>query len=124
MKTPRKTKQWAAEAFDALTVAWRLAAAESEGLTLDAKQHLYKFAPLFCARNRGIKDKDRLRKIAHFCFSRRLAAIQRDPSRIDNYAVNFLIAYLDAHVALELLTRQRASDVMRHLIDNYEIQQV
>lgn len=122
MKTPRKTKQWAAEAFEALTAAWRLAAAEQDELTLDAKQHLYKFAPLFCARNRGIKDKEQLRKVAHFAFSRRLAAIQQDPSRIDRYAINFLIAYFDAHVALDLLTSQRATDVMRHLIDNFELQ--
>ncbi|KAA3627286.1 MAG: hypothetical protein DWQ09_13285 [Proteobacteria bacterium] len=121
MKTPRKTKQWAAEAFDALTVAWRLAAAEQNDLTLDAKQHLYKFAPLFCARNRGIRDKEQMRKIAHYCFGRRLAAIQQEPERVDRYAVNFLIAYLDAHVALDLLTAQRAAEVVRYLVDNYEI---
>lgn len=121
MKTPRKTKQWAAEAFDALTVAWRLAAAESGDLTLDARQHLYKFAPLFCARNRCLNDKAQLRKIAHYSFGRRLSAIQQDPSRIDHYATNFLIAYLDAHIALELLTSQRATEIMNHLIDNYEV---
>lgn len=120
MKTPRKIKQWAAEADDALSAAWRLAAAEQGELTLDAKQHLYKFAPLFCARNRGIKDKEQLRKIAHFSFGRRLAAIQQDPSSVDRYEANFLLAYLDAHIVLDLLTVQRASEVMRQWLDNRE----
>ncbi len=123
MRRPRKNKQWAAEAYDALTMAWRLAAAEHGEMTSDAKQHLYKYAPLFCVRNRGIKDKDQLRKIAHYSFGRCLAAIQQDPSRADRYAVNFLLAYLDAHVALELLTEQRAGEVMRQLMESYELEQ-
>lgn len=122
MKSPRKNKQWAAEAYESLEQAWKLAAAEKEGtLTEEDKEHLYKYAPLFCARNRGIRDKSRLKRIAHFTYSRRLSDIQHYPERIEHYAYNFLAAYLDAHIATEHLTEARAGEIMRHLLRHYSL---
>lgn len=120
MKTPRKTKQWAAEAHESLGLAWKLAYAEKEGqLEEEDKQHLYKYAPLFCARNRGIRDKSQLKRIAHFTFARRLADIQHHPERTEHCAFNFLAAYLDAHIATEHLNENKAGEIMRYLLDNY-----
>lgn len=122
MKIPRKNKQWAAEAYEVLGLAWGLASAEKEGeVTEEDKQHLYKYAPLICFRNRGIRDKSKLKRVAHFTFNRRLQDIQAHPERIDHHALNFLAAYLDAHIATEYLTEQKAEEIMRYLRENYSL---
>ncbi|GAB4359324.1 MAG: hypothetical protein Kow006_28360 [Gammaproteobacteria bacterium] len=123
MRAPRKNKQWAEEAHQALVAARALAAAEKgDSLEAEELQHLYKYAPLFCLRNRGIRDKSQLRRVAHFAFSRRLSEIQQDPDRIHRYGYHFLAAYLDAHVALEQLSEKRAQEVLRFLLENYAIE--
>jgi hypothetical protein len=121
MKLPRKTKQWAKESAKALEFAFGLAVSEYGELNKDAKENLYKYGPMICAQNRGIKDEGRIKSAALYAFEERLNDFRIDPDSIDNYSINFFLSYLDSHVALEYISENKVHDIMEYLVDNFEI---
>lgn len=52
MKRPRKNKQWAKEAMDALNMAWDIVRAENEQPEHRTLEYFYTYGPMFCAINR------------------------------------------------------------------------
>jgi len=56
-KIPRKNKQWAGEAFQALFNAIEIFKEEHSQPTEQQKLELLAYAPIFTALNRGMKDK-------------------------------------------------------------------
>jgi hypothetical protein len=121
MKLPRKTKQWAKEAAKALEYAFGLAMVKHGELNNDAKENLYRYGPSICAKNRDIKDEDKLEEAAIYAFEGRLNDFQIEPDSIKNYSINFFLSYLDVHVALEFITENKVHDIMEYLLENYEI---
>lgn len=109
MKLPRKIKQWAREAVNALGSAVRLAVSEYGELNQQTQQHLYKYGPMLCAKNRGIKDKDQIVRISRYSLGERLSDFNIDPESKEHYSINFLLAYLDSHVAFRRHFRAKSS---------------
>ena len=121
MILPRKTKQWAKEAIDALKLAWQLAEAEHGELNHQAKEHLYKYGPMFCAKNRRIREKSNIKAMAEYAIRDRFEDFEIDPEAKNNYSINFLLAYLDSHVYLKLLSKNKVHEIMEFITENYEI---
>ena len=121
-KLPRKAKQWAKEAIAALETAYRLADAEYGGLTDEALENLYKYGPMLCAANRGLKDKEKIAEAAEHAFRDRLKDFSIDPESKKNYEINFFLAYLVAHEPLKLLSDRRVHEAMESIVERLNSQ--
>ena len=123
MILPRKIKQWAKEAVDSLEVAWQIAEAEHGELNHQAKEYLYKYGPMFCAKNRGIRERIKIKAMAEYAIRDRFEDFEIEPESKNNYSINFLLAYLDSHVYLKLLSENKVHEIMEFITDNYKIPQ-
>ncbi len=121
-KTPRKSKQWAKEAYDALDVAWGLLRENTPVPTEDEKINLIDFAPPIAAVNRGISDKDLVAKAYSYALESFLKDYNnRDISEPINFSICFLLAYLDSQVSFGFITLGKAEDAMSHLNENFDM---
>ncbi|MFD2230309.1 hypothetical protein [Alkalimarinus sediminis] len=118
---PRETSGWAAEASNALNTAWMLLKGEAPDLSAEQKTYLFKYGAALCSLNRGIKDKQQQKRLYQFSAKRVLAGFEANPESKAHYELNFLIAYIDAHVGLELLTDDKAEEIMLYLTENFDI---
>lgn len=113
---PASDEAWAEEACAALKVAHALAHGEHGERSPAALETLYKFAPLLCARNRGMSDQARIRQIAKEVIAGRVRNFRHLPGTRREYAHNFLRAYLEAHRAAGLLDGASVDRIMARLI--------
>lgn len=129
-ETPIAVAQWAEEAHKGLNVAWMLLKGEhlKEGaLELDDEQksYLFKYGAALCSLNRGLtnkgSDKEKQKDIYKFSAKRVLAGFEADQQTKQHYELNFLIAYIDAHVGLELLSDEKAEEIMLYLAENFDM---
>jgi hypothetical protein len=121
-KLPRKSKQWAKEAYESLDVAWGLVQEKHPNPTDEQKLLLIEFATPVAAARRGINDKAKIIKATDFAFDNfKIDFDNRDKSEPVKFSICFLLAYLDSHVSFGHLTESKAQDVMHYLMDNYEI---
>ncbi|WP_250655715.1 hypothetical protein [Alkalimarinus coralli] len=118
---PREVSGWANEAKSALGVAWTLLKGEQPELGAEQKSYLFKYGAALCSLNRGIKDKDKQKALYQFSAKRVLASFEADAETKAHYELNFLLAYIDAHVGLGLLTEDKAEEVMLYITENIEL---
>ncbi len=118
---PVEVAMWAEEAHKGLNVAWMLLKGEHEALNVEQKSYLFKYGAALCSLNRGIKDKDKQKEIYKFSAKRVLAGFEVDQQTKQRYELNFLIAYIDAHVGLGLLGDEKAEEVMLYLAEHFAI---
>lgn len=118
---PRKIKQWAREAVKALNTAWRLAEQEKKPLIQAAKERLYAYGPILFAKNRGITDQEKVKKAAEYAFAERSRDFDVEPECINNYSINFLLAYLDSHVPLQFLSEHKVHEIMTYLVEHADV---
>jgi len=118
---PVEIAQWAEEAHKGLNVAWMLLKGEHPELNAEQKSYLFKYGAALCSLNRGIKDKEKQKEIYKFSAKRVLAGFEADQKTRLHYELNFLIAYIDAHVGLGLLSDEKAEEVMLDLAENFEV---
>ena len=118
---PVEIAQWAEEAHKGLNVAWMLLKGEHAELNAEQKSYLFKYGAALCSLNRGIKDKEKQKEIYKFSAKRVLAGFEADQKTRQHYELNFLIAYMDAHVGLGLLSDEKAEEVMLDLTENFEV---
>jgi hypothetical protein len=129
-ETPEDVAQWAEEAHKGLNVAWmllkgeHLKGSESE-LGDEQKSYLFKYGAALCSLNRGLgnkgRDKEKQKEIYKFSAKRVLAGFESDQQTQQHYELNFLIAYIDAHVGLGLLSEDKAEEIMLYLAENFEV---
>ncbi len=121
-KQPRKLKQWAKEAYDALDIAWGLLQEKYLHPNDEQKLLLLEFASPIAALNRGITDKERVHKAAVFAFKNfEIDFENREKSESVKYSISFLLAYIDSHVSFGFINEAKAQDVMHYLMDNYDV---
>jgi len=118
---PVEIAQWAEEAHKGLNVAWMLLKGEHPELNDEQKSYLFKYGAALCSLNRGIKDKEKQKEIYKFSAKRVLAGFEADQNTRQHYELNFLIAYIDAHVGLSLLSDEKAEKVMLYLAENFDV---
>lgn len=121
-RSPRKSKQWAAEAYQALEKALKLFAEEYPDPTDDEKLELMRFSVPFAALNRGIQDR-RMLSLANQLVVQNINSDFQSKAPEDpvHHSVSFLLGYLDAHIAFGLLSAGKADEIMRYLAKNYSI---
>lgn len=107
-KTPRKTKHWAEEAYDALHVAWRLLREEHPNPSEYEKLELSGFAPVIAGTRRGITGRDDVQKAYAFVFDRLADDLRRTrEGELVHCSILFLLGYLDAHISFGVLSEKR-----------------
>lgn len=118
---PKEVAGWAEEAKGALHTAWMLLKGESPELSAEQKSYLFKYGAALCSLNRGIKDKEKQKRLYQFSAKRVLAGFEESAETKEHYELNFLIAYIDAHIGLDLITDDKAEEIMLYLTENFDI---
>lgn len=118
---PTEVAGWAQEAKSALGVAWMLLKGESPEPNAEQKSYLFKYGAALCSLNRGIKDQEKKKSLYQFSAKRVVAGFEVDEATKARYELNFLIAYIDAHIGLGLLNDDDAEKIMLYITENYDI---
>jgi hypothetical protein len=121
-KLPKKNKQWAEEAYEALLKAFTLFNEEYSNPTDEDKFELISYAPLFAAMNRGIKGGDKLNHANEFVLDNLKADFDlKEPDEPVRHSICFLLAYLDTQVSFGYISEMKSDEIMEFLSQNYEI---
>jgi len=121
-KEPRKVKQWAEEAFEALEAAWVMLRDEYPALSEDEKVQIVRFAPAIAAMNRGISNKEEIREAYDFIYVRTAESLCNKQEDVSiPYSILFLLGYLDSHVSFGVLSEKKVDGIMEYLSQNYNI---
>lgn len=121
-KTPRKTKQWAQEAYESLQKAILLFREEYPSPTEDEKLELVNYAVPFAAMNRGYKKATQVEQAYQFVYENLVEDLKRKESGEEvDYSILFLLAYLDAHLSFGIFSESKSDDIMGYLSEHYEI---
>lgn len=121
MKLPRKNKHWAKEALEALSLAHQMVIEnDNEDIGL-RNETIFMLAPEFCSYNRKLTDKQKNKEMFDYVTQERIAEIENFPDAIENYNINFLLAYFDCHVYLRLISEKKHDEIMSYIVENYEI---
>jgi len=121
-KEPRKIKQWAGEAFEALEAAWVMLQDEYPALSEDDKVQIVRFAPAIAALNRGISNKEEIRKAYDFIYVRTAETLSNKHEDVPiPYSILFLLGYLESHTSFGVLSNNKVDEVMEYLSQNYNI---
>ena len=122
LKTPRKSKRWAQEAYDALDVAWRMLKEKYPELKEVEKIDLIAYAPAIAGINRGITDKEKIQKAYNLALNNfKIDLSNKEENEPIHHSVCFLLAYLDANVAFGFINEEKSDNIMEILTDNYDI---
>lgn len=122
-KLPRKIKQWAAEAYEALENAWLLWSEDYPLLTESDRLMLMSYAVPIAATNRGVDKKEALQSASEIVLDNFRSDI--DVIEVDepiDYSMCFLIAYLDAQQAWGFINEVKSEHVMSYLVDHFGAQ--
>jgi hypothetical protein len=113
---PVGEEQWANETIDAMKMAFRLME-EDVGGPLDEshKEDLHKYAPILAAYNRDVQDKSRLVEMVQYVVERQRAQASEDVGEPRSGELKFVAAYLDAHVALDVLDVADVEKIMQYV---------
>ena len=117
MNLPRKAKHWHQEISDALLQAKALCIAEQGSFNKRAKEGMYKYAPMFAMKNRGLTDAVAKESVMRYCAQLRAYDFAADDEAKNNYEINFQLSYLDAHVCMQLISEQRHDQIMAAIAD-------
>lgn len=79
---------------------------------------MFKLAPAYATRKRGITNTKRIQEVTE----RATGLVQKDfalDSDAENsYELYFALAYLDSHIAAGLITEHQKDDIMDYLCDH------
>ena len=121
-KIPKKTKQWASEAYESLEKAIVLFREEFPDPSEEDKLELIRYALPFAALNRGIRDKSIVKKASEYVLDNLAADFQaKEENEPIYHSISFLLAYLDSHVSFGKISENKAEEIMEYLSENYEI---
>ena len=121
-KQPRKTKQWAEEAYNALDVAWGLLREEYPNPDENQKLELVRFAPAIAGMNRGISNKKDVKEAYAFIYKRTAEDLRhKEEGEPIHYSILFLLAYLDSHISFGILGEKKVDEIMGYLSEHYDI---
>jgi len=121
MKLPKTNKNWAKEAIDSLNTAVEIAVTKDPYLSRESLENIYQYGPEFCLRNRGITDVHQAMKVTQLALEERIRGFEIEPDDKLNYSANFILAYLESHVHLEIFPEKKVDEIMLYIMDNYEI---
>jgi len=121
-KQPRKTKQWADEAYQALEMAWELLHEEYSNPDEDQKLELVRFAPAIAGLNRGISDKKTIMAAYNFIHERTVEDLRnRGEDEPIYYSIMFLLGYIDAHISFGAINENKGYEIMEYLSEHYDV---
>ncbi|MBV1881485.1 MAG: hypothetical protein KUG82_07620 [Pseudomonadales bacterium] len=117
---PADNQQWLKEVSDAILASVQIAEAEYGSLNTEAKQNLYKYAPMFVARYRKVHSKEEKVDMARYAAKLRARDAKLKPEMVSHYEINYMLSFLDSHVFLKLIGMDQHDEIMRVLIRDYE----
>lgn len=119
-KIPHNNKEWLKEISEAILASVHIAESEYGSMNTEAKQNIYKYAPMFAARKRKITSKEEIVGMARYAAKLRVRDVKIKPEMVSRYEINYMLSYLDAHVHLDLLSVSEHDEIMWAMIDEYE----
>ena len=120
MKLPRKNKHWKNEISGAISESIQLAKVEHGTLSTAAKENLFKYAAIFAAKNRSVQSRESKISMSRYAAQERARAFLHSPGDIANYEINFMLAYLDAHRCLNLISEKKLQEIMVFMTTEFE----
>ena len=123
-KPPSDVNQWAADAFSALEKA--LIAFEEEYPAPEPEERLeiVGYAAELAASARGISNSAEIDAADEYAVDNVLADLESESGSEEvepDYAILFLLCYLDAHVHFGLLKDDRIEPIIQALITEYDL---
>jgi hypothetical protein len=113
--TPANEEQWANEAVEAMKMALKLLEEDLQGPPDEAhKEELHKYAPILAAYNRDVQDKSQVVEMVQYALSRQHEKAATEGATHSG-EINFIAAYLDAHIAIDLLDADGAERIMQYI---------
>lgn len=121
---PKDTNQWAADAFAALEKA--LIAFEEDYPVPKPEERLeiVGYAAELAARARGISDAGEIDAADEYAVDNVLADLESEGNSEEiepDYAILFLLCYLDVHVHFGLLKENQIEPIIQALITQYDL---
>ncbi len=114
---PTTTAEWGKEMREVLAAAHATVGQEMADGDKSEMQDLYTFAPGLAAHQRGIADEETIRLMNDFVDERMQHSFELDPETTEYYELNFALSYLDAHVAVGLISEHREHEIMEYLCE-------
>jgi hypothetical protein len=115
---PVNEEQWASEAIEAMKMALKLLEEDVEGPLDEAhKEDLHKYAPILAAYNRDIHDKSQVVEMVEYVVQRQREQTVDPLDGPYTGELNFVSAYLDAHVAIDVLDAADVERIMQYVTD-------
>ncbi len=128
-QSPGNDKEWAADAFSALEQA--VIAFEQDYPDPDEEERLeiVGYAAEIAAKARGITDPEKIEAADEYAVDNVLLDLEMTAGNNDSepgdaqpdYAILFLLCYLDVHVHWGLLRENRIEPVIQVLISDYDL---
>ena len=114
---PGSPKVWAEEAVAAYEQACKLMS-EVDG---QSEGEVFKYAALFCCKNRSITDPQQRQCLIRLVNQNRALDFSQDPEARLSPTMNFLLAYFDANYSLGLLSEADLEQAMVYAIDKTDL---
>jgi|GEM_PF-2493419 len=127
-KKPGKTlpvdaREWAADAFSALEKAVIAFEEDYPAPSLEERLEIVGYAAEIAAKAREIKDGEKIEAADEYAVSNVLADLEAEAgsNTEPEYAILFLLCYLDAHVSFGLLNEDRMESIIQLLVTEYDL---
>jgi len=119
---PQNAKQWAQEAYQALIPAWDQLKHKNPFPSEKQKERLIEIATEMACVNRDIDDPKFIKHAHDYVREVFMADYNtRDIDEKINFSLCFVLAYLDAHLSLGMITEDVAKDVIKMLRIDYDM---
>ena len=121
MKFPSNKSEWAADVFEALDEAKRTIESNRDSISVEALENLYLKAPGLAARRREIGDETLIKEMASHANEGIDHDLSLAPDSRKLWRFHFVLAYIQAHVPIEIVDELALDRVMDHINDNYDL---
>jgi hypothetical protein len=119
MKRISRMRHWRADVLSSFERAAKLYERGESGL--DDWRDLYKLAPIFAAKNRGISNTATLEAMSEYAIKGVEHDHKVEPKNKVDVLFHFTSAYIDSHVAAGLVGELEADKIMGYLNENIDL---
>ncbi len=119
---PQNKKEWADEAYQALTMAWDELKQTNPFPSEKQKEKLIEIATLKACENRDILDENFIKHAQDYVRVAFLADYNsRDKDEKIDFSLCFALAYFDAHLSLSMIQEKVVENVIIKLVQDYDM---
>jgi len=118
--TPTCTEDWVRDALEALREAWHRVDDAVMNPKEDPRPWLFRLAPTLCVQKRNLKGNEVVSELARTTLGKMEDELKMDPEAIENYSINFLLAYFDANAHCGFIEEMEIERAMLYICDHHD----